>query len=455
MYQTHNQNTVCTKPSKGVSRCGLIRRKAIFWRNKICCAKEASQLYFCLKDECILIEGKLRGAIYDLSSGRVYSINRGAVELLKACQKAPLEDIMDVNLADNKQYLTFLDNLTAKGLGATYNKKPTKKQALSLPAYQPKLEFVWLELTSTCNNRCLHCYSASSPHVAAGCVPHTRWLELITEARQTGAYGIQFIGGEPLLYARWRELVIKAHEEDYELIEVFTNATLIDDDCINFFKQHNVSVATTIYADNAETHDKVTLHPGSFNKTMTAIKKILAEKIPLRIASIIMKANEHESENIVKLLTELGVEPAPPDVVRPTGRGDDSELLPEAYTKPPIKPPFFTDPETFAKAQHYHSCLAGRLAITATGDVIPCIFAREQICGNILNTSLADILNAKPLTTCWQTTKNCITKCKDCEYRFACADCRPLAQGQDSQRCWHAAPADCSYNPYTGKWEDE
>lgn len=411
-------------------------------------------MYYYLKDECVLVEGKKRGAIYDLVSGRVYSINRGAIELLKACQTEALEEILDVDAAESKPFLAFLDNLTNKGLVAAYNDPPTPKPTKKLPDYEAKLEFIWLELTSTCNNRCLHCYSASSPDTTAGCVSHQRWLELISEARREGADGIQLIGGEPLLYPKWRELVIRAREENYELIEIFTNATLVDDDCIEFFKKYNVSIATTIYANNAETHDKVTLHPGSFDKTISAIKRIVAKGIPIRVASIIMKANEHEAENIMNLCAQLGVEPTPPDVVRPTGRGDDLDLLPQTYSKPPIKPPFFTDPESFSKAKQFHSCLAGRLAVTATGDVIPCIFARNQVCGNILTASLSDVLKEKQLTTCWQTTKDCITKCKDCEYRYACPDCRPLAQSQDTQRCWFATPVDCSYNPYTGKWED-
>lgn len=411
-------------------------------------------MYYLLKSECVLVEGKARGAIYDLDSGRVYSINRGAVDLLKACQNTSLETLMDITLKDNKPYLSFLDTLTAKGLGALYNDFQAVKKR-NIPCYQPQLEFIWLELTSTCNNRCLHCYSASSPEVPVGCVPHKRWLELISEARKEGAHTLQLIGGEPLLYAKWRELVVKAHQEQYELVEIFTNATLIDDDCINFFKQYNVCIATTLYANNAATHDKVTLHPGSFEKTMSAIKKILANNIPLRIASILMKANEHEAENIMNLCTELGIEATPPDVVRPTGRGDDQALLPTAYTKQLIKPPFFTDPESFAKNQNFHSCLAGRLAITANGDIIPCIFARSQICGNVLEASLHTILNEQPLKTCWQTSKDCITKCQDCEYRYACPDCRPPAQSLDPKKCWHAAPADCLYNPYTGKWEED
>jgi len=411
-------------------------------------------LYYNLKENCILIEGAARGAIYNLNSGRVYSINRGAIDLLKACQAAAIETLLDIDAEDSKPYLSFLDTLTTKDLGAFYVTLQTEAATRVFPCQQPHLEYIWLELTSTCNNRCLHCYCASSPEVPSGCVSHSRWLELISEAHSAGAHTLQLIGGEPLLYPQWRELVIKARQENYETIEVFTNGTLIDNDCINFFKQHEVSVATTLYAATAAIHDKVTLHPGSFEKTMAAINKILANNIPLRIASILMKVNEHEAENIMKLCSTLGVESTPPDIVRPTGRGDDLDLLPTSYAKPPIKPPFFTDPQSFAKAQKFHGCLAGRLAITASGDVIPCIFARNQICGNIINTPLQTVLAAKPLTTCWQTTKDCIAKCQDCEYRYACPDCRPLAQGTDPQKNWFATPTDCSYNPYTGKWED-
>lgn len=410
-------------------------------------------MYYYLKENCFLIEGACRGAIYNLDSGKVFSINRGAIELLKACENTEFTKLIDVDAEDSRPSLTFLDTLTTKGLGAFYTSvQATPKPAI--PEYQPSLEYVWLEITSKCNNRCLHCYSASSPEVTAGCVPHSRWLNLISEARAEGAHTLQLIGGEPLLYPKWRELVIKAREEKYDLIEIFTNATLIDDDCIKFFKEYDVSLATTLYADNAAIHDKVTLHKGSFEKTLNAINKIIDNNLPLRIASIIMKANENEAENIMKLCTKLGVEVTPPDIVRPTGRGDDKELLPTAYTKQPIKPPFFTDIESFAKNRHYHSCLAGRLAITADGDVIPCIFARNQICGNIIDMPLHSVLTNQALKTCWQTTKDCIIKCRSCEYRYACPDCRPLSQNSDSQKNWYASPVDCSYNPFIGKWEN-
>jgi radical SAM protein with 4Fe4S-binding SPASM domain len=411
-------------------------------------------LYYRLQNYCRLVKGASRGAIYNFQTGKVLSINQSSLKLLHACSENTLNELFNITALENNPPLEFLHKLTQMGLGSFYLKEPEHPQQVSWeePA---KLDFLWLELTSSCNNTCLHCYATSGPCINHDCVPHERWLSLISEARKEGATAIQLIGGEPLLYPNWRDLVIKASEEEYEFIEIFSNATLIDDACIEFFRQYKVNIATTIYAGNAETHDKVTLNPGSFEKTVTNVKKLKAANVPLRIASIIMKANEDEVANIIKLCTELGIEAPAPDVVRPTGRGNDSNLLPEVYHKPKIRPPFYTDERSFARAQCCHNCLMGKIAVTSNGDVIPCIFARNQISGNILTTPLAEILNAQPLQQCWYTTKDYVDKCNECEYRYACYDCRPLAQGSDPQKRWLACSTGCAYNPYTGEWEGE
>ena len=412
-------------------------------------------MYYRLNDNCQLVKGACRGAIYDFQSGKVFSINYDALQLLEECKNKSIYDVIDINLPANNTVLDFIDQLTYKGLGAIYINRMENNNKTDVEDEELTLSFLWLELTSKCNNKCLHCYSSSDAYRNDDNMTHDRWMSLISEAHSEGATSIQLIGGEPLLYPKWRELVIKANEEGYEFIEIFTNATIIDDSCIEFFKQQNVNIATTIYADNAEVHDKVTLHPGSFNKTMDAVRKILDAGVPLRIASIIMKENENEADNIMKLLEDLGVETTKLDVVRPTGRGDDDSLLPTKFKNPPIKPPFYTSAEEFWKAHKHHNCLAGKIAVTSTGDVIPCIFARNEVCGNIINSSLGEILNGPDLQKCWNTTKDEVKKCKDCEYRYACYDCRPKAQGSDSNKDWYACSVDCEYNPYTGVWEDE
>lgn len=409
-------------------------------------------MYYRLKPHCTLVAGAARGAIYDFHSGKVLSINRGALELLTACQQTPLDTLLNPQDPADQPYLAFLDTLTHRNLGSCYALNPPVAPSRSEAVPSAALDFLWLEITSRCNNRCLHCYADSGPALQQDCVPHERWLTLISEAREQGATALQLIGGEPLLYPRWRELVVKAGEEAYDYIEIFTNATLIDDDCIDFFKQHNLHIATTIYAASAAIHDQVTGNRGSFDKTMEAIKKILAAEVPLRVASILMKANETEAQNIIQLCQDLGLPDTIPDVIRPTGRGDDDRLLPQHQSRPSVRPPFYTDRDSFRLAHAYHSCLAGKIAVTATGDVIPCIFARDRVAGNILNQSLQEVLSGTALQEAWHTTKDAVDKCRDCEYRYACSDCRPLAQSTDPVKSWCAPSPYCDYDPYTGQW---
>ena len=409
-------------------------------------------MFFRLHQHCFIVKGAKRSALYNTKSGKVLSINQGAVDLLAECQFQPLENVIDMNDNSNDSYIRFLQGLIAKNFGSIWIIEPDSQSIPPSEVFNGKLNFLWLELTNNCNNRCLHCYADSGPGTPNETVSHDRWLSVIDEGKNAGATAIQLIGGEPLLYLQWRKLVERAHKQEYETIEIFTNATLITDEDIQFFKHHKVSIATTIYSDNPDIHDRITLNQGSFTKTLENIKKLLTASIPLRIASIIMKPNETEVDAIMKLCASLGVEVNSPDVIRPTGRGDDENLLPENYTKPPIKPPFYTNRKSFADALNWHPCLAGKLAITATGDVIPCIFARNQICGNILSQSLQDILTGESLQQCWSTTKDKISKCQDCEYRYACSDCRPLAQNCNPDKDWLACPQECIYNPYTGIW---
>lgn len=413
-------------------------------------------MYYRLHEHCHLVTGARRGAIYDLRAQKVYSINASAVNLLNRSRRAPIEEALTTPDSDPKTLhleRQFLDDLTKKNLGGYYFFPAAAPQQPASYAEPPlSLDFAWLEITQQCNNRCLHCYNASSPEHAAQTLSLKTWLQTIDSIKAAGATGLQFIGGEPLLYPHWRTLTAKARQQGFEFIEIFTNATTITDDDIRFFLQEQIYIATTLYADTAEIHDKITQNQGSFQKTVDAVRKMVACRIPVRIASILMKANEHLAQKIPAFCVSLGVEGQPPDVVRPTGRGAEPDLAPKSYCRPPIAPPFFTDEPEFFLAKAYNPCLAGKIAIAANGDVLPCIFARNQSFGNICEQSLSDVLASKGLLNCWRTNKDKIEKCRECEYRYACPDCRIAAQAADPAHRFTAATPDCSYNPHTGEW---
>lgn len=405
-------------------------------------------MFYQLYPHIKIVTGAKRAALYHFLNHQVYSINYSAFLLLQT--KCNIDFSLDTLTPAT---IKFFDTLTKKNIGGFYLEKQIFSSSMPPPSIQ--LSFVWLELTSQCNNQCLHCYTESSAehNFSAQILSKQQWLTLLEEIAATGCKAIQFIGGEPLLCPHWRELITKARALNFEHIELFTNATLLTTEDIDFLADNKISIATTLYANNSAIHDTITKNPGSFIKTIQAIQKIKQKNLPLRIASIIMKQNEAQVDALRQLCQQFGSETTEPDVIRPTGRGADIDLLPTTYHRPPITPPFFTTQEDFTLAQTYHPCLAGKIVITETGTVLPCIFARNHILGDLTKQSLQQILTSPKLHTYWQTTKDIISKCCHCEYRYACPDCRPLAQNSHPSASWLAAP-DCPYDPYTGIWHE-
>jgi MoaA/NifB/PqqE/SkfB family radical SAM enzyme len=79
-----------------------------------------------------------------------------------------------------------------------------------------------------------------------------------------------------------------------------------------------------------------------------------------------------------------------------------------------------------------------------------------------INQSGCDVLTGasenpefwRKLETVWRSTKDNVLVCQDCEYKYACFDCRPLSEGANQGRGEYlSAPYPrCTYNPYSGEW---
>lgn len=52
----------------------------------------------------------------------------------------------------------------------------------------------------------------------------------------------------------------------------------------------------------------------------------------------------------------------------------------------------------------------------------------------------------------WLITKDRIKKCKDCELRYVCFDCREIVKRKTNDL--YASNPYCKYNPYKGIWEN-
>ncbi len=404
-----------------------------------------------LRNGVFLVEGAKRAALYDTTSGNVYSLNQEAVQVMKEENSDP----------------EFWLKLTSMRLALIRQDFATELVTPNVEIPKPDLKFAWLEITDRCNERCLHCYGSFSPDKQGKVtkpVDHTEWKGIIQSLADISCKQIQFIGGEPFRYRGETktqtvlDLAEFAKEQDFNFIEIFTNGTLMSAETVKRIKNLEVAIALSIYSSNAAIHDSITQTPGSHKKTLVAINMLREAGVPIRAAIIAMKQNEDTIEQTLEMAQNLGLSVRAPDVVRPSGRAQKTDITSSIATLLKygliIKPNFSTDPINFRQNHLYHSCLAGKIAITTNGQVIPCIFSRNDILGSLRNQELADILESPALKETWELTKDKVLVCKDCEYRYACSDCRPLAEGSSCGKGYSNAPFPrCTYNPYTGEWE--
>jgi len=419
-----------------------------------------------LKDGVYLAEGASRGALLDTNRGLVYSVNRSACTVInhREVGKGYWAKLVEMGIAESAD----------------------SSHLSSLPAFEntSKLKFIWLEVvTDDCNERCLHCYADSMPRtyrkeqgfniklpmVTDSCHPNMRmnhedWLRVIQEAYDLGCRKGQLIGGEPFLYKGKRgESLLDLAEYmvrlGFTMVEIYTNATLLTKRKIARIKDLGLQMAVSLYSDDSEIHDEITRTPGSHAKTVEAIRELNNREVPTRVETVIMRNNQHTVEATLQFKEMLGVEGKHPDPLRPKGRGDDPFLQPSFETLVRyglmLIPNFDISKEKLAHYSSRHPCLLGKVTVTEFGNVLPCIFSRNNIVGNVLlEGSLANIIHGTALTEIWKTTKDKILVCQDCEYRYACFDCRPLAEGVAAGRGNYldAPYPRCTYNPYTGEW---
>ncbi len=94
-----------------------------------------------------------------------------------------------------------------------------------------------------------------------------------------------------------------------------------------------------------------------------------------------------------------------------------------------------------------NSCWGGKVAVTKDGKVRPCIYS-NIVMGDIQSEDIDIIL--EKLQTYWHITKDKVEKCKDCELKYVCFDCREIPYRESGDL--HAANHTCKYDPYNGTW---
>lgn len=237
----------------------------------------------------------------------------------------------------------------------------------------PPTSFLWLDITGKCQLTCKHCFAGSSPSGTHGTMTEDAWLDQIDQAADAGVVMVQIIGGEPMLQPLLPALVTHALERNM-LVEVYSNLVFVPDSMWPLLQLSNASLATSFYSGSPEEHAAITGGTHSHRLTVRNIIKAVQRGIIPTVA-ITKVLSDQDIAGAMRLLRKCGVPDGSInyDELRQIGRGvHDSDVDPDS--------------------QLCGNCGDGSAAIMSDGNVTPCVFARHQPVGNVLEQPLEAIL---------------------------------------------------------------
>jgi radical SAM protein with 4Fe4S-binding SPASM domain len=304
----------------------------------------------------------------------------------------------------------------------------------------PHLVSLQIELSSRCNERCVHCYI---PHEnKTSDIEPELFYEVIKQCKEMGVLSITLSGGEPMLHKNFCDFLRKAKEYDFS-INILSNLTLLNDEIIAEMKANRLSsVQVSLYSTKPEIHDSITMLPGSFYKTRDNILRLIENDIPLQISCPTMKQNKNCFADVMKWAHDHKCRATTDFIMmarydHTTGNLDNRLDLDDVgkvitdiiegdtqYQKGILGNDFAERDQRDRSNDIVCGVCVSSICMVANGNIYPCAGWQDYVCGNVRETPLGEIWeNAPKVKYLRGLRKKDFPKCVQCPDRGFCAMC--------------------------------
>lgn len=303
---------------------------------------------------------------------------------------------------------------------------------------KPQLTNLHIEITSKCNERCLHCYIPHEDKVSS--IEPVLFYDILKQCRDMKLLHLTLSGGEPMLHQSFSDFLKQCKEYDFS-VNVLSNLTVLNDAIIKEMKSNPLlGVQVSLYSMNSNIHDEITQTKGSFEKTKNGILKLIENDIPLQISCPIMKQNKDCYNDVIKWAQKykihvgddyaiiaqynhttqnLGCRLAVNEIERIINNKitDDAMYL-ERIRIAAEKRKNVTPNDFVCSVCHSSICVADN------GNVYPCAGWQNYVVGNIKETPLKDIWNNSEKVQYLRELRNRdFPKCVQCPDKDFCNMC--------------------------------
>lgn len=162
----------------------------------------------------------------------------------------------------------------------------------------------FIEITSKCNLRCVHCYNNSG--ICDNDMDFNFIIDLLDDFERNDVVALTLSGGEPLLYSNISKLLCYIKDNTSMRISLNTNGILLNDQrYIDLLLKNEVRTIQISLDGNREMHDFIR-GKGTYIQAIKAIKKSIAYGIEVRIGYTVNALNYNYIEETCGVSKEIG-----------------------------------------------------------------------------------------------------------------------------------------------------
>lgn len=309
-----------------------------------------------------------------------------------------------------------------------------------------RLTSVHIEITSKCNERCIHCYIPHDNKIKTLDTEHI--YAVLEQCKNMNVLHIILSGGEPMLHKDFCDILKKCREYDFA-VSVLTNLTLLTDDIVDEMRLNGLlGVQTSLYSTDPVIHDSITKMTGSFKKTESSILKLVDNNIPLQISCPVMKQNKDYYNDVIEWSKYHGIS-ASDDYALIAEYDHSNQNLCNRLSLDEVNALFnykalndesylnklrseFVNGSNISPEDPVCSICNMSLCIAENGNVYPCAGWQDCVLGNILDESLKDIWQfSDKIKSLRKLKKKDFPKCMQCDLKSFCSMCMVRNANED------------------------
>ena len=176
---------------------------------------------------------------------------------------------------------------------------------------EPELRNLFFELTSRCNEKCLHCGSRCGD-AGADPLPAEVFKDVLDEVKQNFSPRLPMIcitGGEPLLRRDFYEILSYAHALGFRW-GMTTNGTLITKEAAHRLAEAGMGTVSVSLDGLREQHDRLRQTPGGFDRALEGIKNLIEENAfrHVQVTTVVHKQNIGDLPGLFELLDGIDID---------------------------------------------------------------------------------------------------------------------------------------------------